>query len=240
MTVVMNLESGQVLYVGEGKKASSLDGFWKRLRGSGAKVKAVSIDMSSAYIQAVSEHIPKARIVFDWFHIVKKLNEKIDELRREMNREEKHTGKRKVKKGVRWLLLKRGYNLKQEKNEKQRLEEALQMNKPLATMYYMKEELPLMWEERNKTAALRFLKDWCKRAQSSGIKQLQKFANMLMVHRRGILNWYNASISTGPLEGLNNKIKVLKRKAYGYRDQEFFKLKILALHDYQIRYALLR
>lgn len=103
MTVVMNLESGQVLYVGEGKKASALDGFWKRLRGSGAKVKAVSIDMSSAYILAVSENIPKARIVFDWFHVVKKLNEKIDELRREMSREENHAGTRKVRKGVRWL-----------------------------------------------------------------------------------------------------------------------------------------
>lgn len=63
---------------------------------------------------------------------------------------------------------------------------------------------------------------------------------MLMAYRRGILNLYNARISTGPLEGLNNKIKVLKRRAYGYRDQEFFKLKILALHDYRIGYALLR
>lgn len=107
-------------------------------------------------------------------------------------------------------------------------------------MYYMKEELPEMWNEQTKTGAMRFLNDWCKRAQASGIKQLETIGKTLMAYRTGILNWYDARISTGPLEGLNNKIKVIKRKAYGYRDMEYFKLKIMAMHDYKVRYALLR
>ena len=240
MTVVMDWQTGRVVYISKGKKAASLDKFWKRLKGSGAKVKAVAIDMSPAYIKAVTENLPQVRLVFDWFHIVKLINDGLDKLRREVYREEQLAGVRKVIKGRRWLLLKRAYNLNKEKQEHQRLEQALQMNKPLATMYYMKEELPLMWHSKTKGEALAFLYDWCKRAQGSGIKQLQKIGNTLMALRTGILNWFDAPISTGPLEGLNNKIKVLKRKAYGFRDMEFFKLKILALHDYKIRHSLLR
>ena len=84
MTVVMDLESRQVLYVSKGKKASSLDVFWKQLKRSGAKVKAVAIDMSPAYIQAISENLPKAKMVFDWFHIVKLINDKLSALRRNL------------------------------------------------------------------------------------------------------------------------------------------------------------
>jgi transposase len=240
MTVVMDYQTGQVVYVAKGKKAACLDRFWKRLKGSRAKVKAVAIDMSPAYIYAVTKHLPKALLVFDWFHIVKLINDGVDKLRREIYREEQMAGIRKVVKGTRWLLLKRGYNLDKNKNEDQRLEEALRMNKPLATMYYMKEELPQMWHKHTKREALEFLLDWCKRAQGSGIKQLQRIGKTLMSLRTGILNWFDARISTGPLEGLNNKIKVLKRKAYGYRDLEYFQLKIMALHDYKIRHSLLR
>lgn len=240
MTVVMDLESRQVLYVSKGKKASSLDGFWKQLKRSGAKVRAVAIDMSPAYIQAISENLPKAKLVFDWFHIVKLINDKLSTLRRNLYQEELDIGIRKVTKGTRWLLLKRGYNLNDEKQESARLNEALKMNEPLAKMYYMKEELPLMWECQTKNEALDFLRDWCKRAANSGVKQLQQVANTLLSFRTGILNWYDARISTGPLEGLNNKIKVLKRKAYGYRDLEYFSLKIKSLHSCQIRHSLMR
>jgi transposase len=240
MTVVMDLETNQVLYVGKGKKASSLDGFWKRLKRSGAKVKAVAIDMSPAYIEAVTRHLPKAKLVYDWFHIVKLINDKLSDLRRQLYQEEKSSDRRKVMKGIRWLLLKRGYNLNAERSEKDRLEEALQLNKPLATMYYLKEELSLMWFAESVQEARKFLLGWCQRAQESGIVPLQKIGNTLMAFRSGILNWFDARISTGPLEGLNNKIKVLKRKAYGYRDMEYFQLKIMAMHTYKIRYALLR
>lgn len=80
------------------------------------------------------------------------------------------------------------------------------------------------------------LDDWLRRAEAAGIKMLQQFARTLALHRRGILAYYDCRISTGPLEGTNNKIKTMQRQAYGFRDQEFFKLKILALHE--AKYAL--
>ncbi len=84
--------------------------------------------------------------------------------------------------------------------------------------------------------AERFLRGWIARAEVSGIRQLKKFAKTLAAHRTGILNWYETPISTGPLEGTNNKIKTMKRQAYGFRDTEFFKLRIMALHE--TKYAL--
>jgi transposase len=140
-------------------------------------------------------------------------------------------------KGTRWILLKNYDNLSIEKNEHQRLEDALKINKPLATAYYLKEELKLLWLQDDLTKCQKFLGQWVAKAIASGIKELNKFAKTLLKHRFGIFNWYKFKISSGPLEGLNNKIKVMKRKAYGFRDIEFFKLKIYAIHN--TKYALI-
>jgi len=230
LTIVMDLESGAVVFVGRGKGAEALKPFWKRLKASHAQVQAVAMDMSSAYYQAVCEHLPEAAVVFDWFHIVKLLNDKLSELRRELYREATDQLHKDVLKGTRWLLLKRPENLDPKRNEPARLREALQLNESLALAYYLKEDLRLLWEEPTKRRAGRFLDDWIAQAQASGIRVLKTFARTLAAYRSGILAWYDYPISTGPLEGTNNKIKVLKRIAYGYRDQEYFKLKILALH----------
>lgn len=95
----------------------------------------------------------------------------------------------------------------------------------------MKDELRLLWSQNRKAEAEAFLQDWMRRAEASGISQLKKFAHTLAAHRSGILAWYDERISTGPLEGTNNKIKTMKRQAYGFRDTEFLKLKIMALHE---------
>ncbi|MBX3435827.1 MAG: ISL3 family transposase, partial [Pirellulales bacterium] len=230
LTIVMDLQSGAVVFVGDGKGAEALKPFWKRLKSSGAKVEAVAMDMSAAYDQAVTEHLPQAAVVFDWFHIVKLLNDKLSELRRQLHREATDTLHKDVLKGTRWLLLKRPENLDDERNEFARLQEALHLNQSLATAYYLKEELPLVFQQATKGAASRFLDDWIARAFASGVQVLRTFARTLAAYRSGVLAWYDHPISTGPLEGTNNKIKTLKRQAYGYRDQEYFKLKILALH----------
>jgi len=122
-------------------------------------------------------------------------------------------------------------------NEKQRLEEALKLNAPLATAYYLKEDLGLLWKQETKKEASDYLKGWIKRAEASGINMLIKFAKKLAIWRRCVLAYYDTDgLSTGPLEGVNNKVKTMKRMAYGYRDMEFFQLKIKALHE--SRYAL--
>ena len=231
LTVVLNLDSGVVVFVGDGKGAAALKPFWKRLRGSGAKVKAVAIDMSPAYIEAVQTHLPRAAIVFDHFHVIKLFNDKLSAFRRELYREASEGLHKQVLKGTRWLLLKNPENLAPERRERQRLEEALRLNQPLATAYYMKADLRQVWMQPDKATAKRVLTDWLRRAEASGIKVLQQMAATLGAHSSGILNYYDYRISTGHLEGLNNKIKTMKRQAYGFRDREFFKLKSYALHE---------
>lgn len=235
-TLVMDLGTGAVVFVGDGKGAEALEPFWNLLKRSGARVRAVAMDMSPAYIAAVSKHLLEAQIVFDHFHVIKMMNDKLSEFRRDLHRETENMLQKKVLKGTRWLLLKNPENLDEEHNERERLEKALKLNRPLALAYYMKEDLRQFWKHKSKKQAERFLADWCKRAQASGIRFLIKFAGTLLSHRSGILSYYDHRISTGPLEGMNNKIKTMKRQAYGFRDKEFFKLKILGIHE--TKYAL--
>ncbi len=236
LTVVLDLHSGAVVFVGEGKGASALEPFWKRLKSSRAGIDAVAMDMSQAYIAAVTSNLPRATIVFDHFHVIKLMNEKLTELRRDLYREATDLLRKDVLKGTRWLLLKNPENLRDDRNERTRLEEALSLNKPLATAYYMKEDLRLLWSLPNKATAEAHLQDWIARSEASGIRILKDFAKTLRTHRQGILSFFDYPISTGPLEGTNNKIKTLQRQAYGFRDQAFFILRIYALH--KTRYEL--
>ena len=236
VTVVLDLVSGAVVFVGDGKGAGALEPFWKRLRRSGAEIEAVAIDMSAAFILAVSTHIPWAVLVFDHFHVIKLFNEKLSQLRRDLYLEATTEADQQVLMGTRWLLLKNPENLDPARDELQRLEKALQLNQPLATAYYLKEDLRLLWAQPDKATATQFLASWIARAEASGIRLLRSFAATLQRHEEGILAYYDYRISTGPLEGTNNKIRTFQRQAYGFRDLEFFKLKILALH--QSKYAL--
>jgi transposase len=236
LTIVLDLKSGAVVFVGDGKGADALKPFWKRLRSSKARIEAVAMDMSAAYRGAVSAHLPKATIVFDHFHVIKLYNDKLSQLRRDLHREATDKLHKDVLKGTRWLLLKNPENLDAAKDEKSRLEEALALNKSLAVAYYMKEDLRRFWEQPGKRFATAFLNDWIRRAEASGIRMLKQMAKTLAGHRSGLLAYYDAMITSGPMEGTNNKIKTMKRQAYGFRDLEFFKLKILAIHE--TKYAL--
>lgn len=236
LTVVMDMDSGAMVFVGNGKGADALEPFWKRVKRAGANIEAVAMDMSPAYISAVSEHLPKSAMVFDHFHVIKLFNDQLSTLRRNLYHEAKDILQKKILKGTRWLLLKNPENLDSGKKEKDRLEEALHLNQPLSCAYYLKEDLRQIWLQKNKAKADRVLTDWIKRAQTSGIKMLMKFAKTLSAYRSGILAYYDYRISSGPLEGTNNKIKTMKRMAYGFRDMEFFKLKIMAIHE--SKYAL--
>lgn len=230
LTVVHDLETGAVVFIGEGKGEDALEPFWRRVRSSRARIQAVAIDMSQAYITAVQRHLPQATLVFDHFHVVKLMNEKLADLRRELQRTAEAEQKA-VLKGTRWLLLKNPQNLDAERKEAEHLKEALALNAPLATAYYLKEDLRQLWSQPDKESAAKFLEGWIERARASDIRQLVTMSNTLSIHRTGLLAYYDVPISTGPLEGMNNKIKTLQRQAYGYRDQEFFRLRIFALHE---------
>lgn len=235
LTVVLDLESGAVVFIGEGKSANSLLPFWKKLRQSGATILAVATDMSKAYILAVRQNLPEAIHVFDRFHVIKLLNDHLATYRRHLQRTVPDIEQRRALKGTRWLLLKNHENLDTSRNEQQRLTEALRVNRPLALAYYMKEDLRRLWQQEGKDAAALFLDDWIGRAKASRVRMLEHFASILQNHRDGLLSWYDCRISTAALEGTNTKIKLMQRQAYGFRDPEFFKLKIYALHD--VNYA---
>lgn len=229
ITIVLDLDSGAVVYIGEGKSRESLEDFWKKLEACGATIEAVATDMSPAFTLWIAEKLPKAVHVFDRFHVVKLFGDKLSDLRRETQRSATAEQK-EVLKGTRFLLLKNPGNLDDEKQEKKRLDDALRLNAPLATAYYMRDELRLFWEQTSKKTARTWLRGWILRAQASGIRQLKVMAKTLQACEAGLLAWYDHPISTAALEGTNNKIGAIQRQAFGFRDREFFHLKIFASH----------
>lgn len=233
LTIVMDLHSGRVIFVGDGKGADALIPFWKRLKRSRTKIIAVCSDMSPAYTSAIRSHLPEAIHVFDRFHVMKLFNDKLTSLRRRLHGETKDKEAKEALKGIRFDLLKR------DPDEKgtQRLEKALSLHADLAVAHALKEQLTELWEQEDEESAFDCLVDWIADAEWSKIPEMKGFAKTLRIHWSEILNFYACEITSGPLEGLNNKIKTLKRQSYGFRDQEYFKLKILAIH--RTRYALL-
>lgn len=232
-TIVVDLDTGRILYVGDGKGVDALDKFWKRVRRHNVKIEHIATDLSAAFIASVFENCPDAVHVFDHFHVVKLMNEHLDDIRRKVYAMEKDVNKRKVLKGTRYLLLGNGEDIF-DKQHKTRLDNALAMNEPLSKAYYLKEQLREIWSQVNKEEAEAALDDWVRQARESQIVQLAKMAATLLAHRRGILAWYDCHISTGKVEGINNKIKVMKRNAYGFRDDRYFTLRLYALHDCRI------
>lgn len=231
LTVVLNLLTGAVVFVGDGKGVDALEPFWRMVRRARAKIQAVATDMSKAYIRAVRDNLKGVVHVFDHFHVIKLFNDKLSAFRRELYHQAQSDRDRKILKGTRWLLLKNPENLDAERNESKRLQAALRLNAPLATAYYLKEDLRQIWMQPNKRTARRVLRDWLARARASGVRMLAQFADTLEEHQEGVLAYYDYPISTGPLEGTNTKIQAMKRQAYGFRDRAFFKLKILGIHE---------
>lgn len=234
VTLVMDLESGRVLHIGQGKGKDALKGFWRRLRRSKATIKAVATDMAGGYMAAVLEHLPQADLVLDHFHVVKWFNDKLATLRRQLYHQA--AGEEKgVLKGTRWLLLRAQENLNAhvdpKKDERFRLQAALDLNQALATAYYMKERLRLLFQSVDAKAAETERYAWIREADVSGIKILKDAAKQLRLWRPFILNGYNHRISTGKLEAMNGRIKTLQRNAYGYRDKQYFNLRIFNLHN---------
>jgi transposase len=238
MTVVLDLDTGRVLFAAEGKDAKCLEPFFRRLRRARAKLEAVAMDMSEAYAKAVREYWKKpVAVVHDHFHLIAAMNKVIEVVRREEQNRLEREGKQ-VLKGIRYLLLYGREKLAERKPEKlAKLDEQLATNDTLNRIYLLKESLRLAWSHGTKQAARDFLDGWIAEARGVGNKRLSTFADTLEKNAESALAWYDHPITTGPLEGLNNKIKVLKRKAYGYRDMVFFALRLLFIHEAKMELA---
>jgi hypothetical protein len=201
--------------------------------GSKAKIQAVAMEMSPASSAAVRAYLPEAKIVFDRFPAIKRFNEKLTALRRALYlRGDRRDGQADPQGDSVAAAEVRGEPRRRQDGRKEEVGGGV-VAEPAAGggLYYLKEELRQFWEQSSKELATAFLDGGIKCAAASGIKILKGLAKTLAAHRSGLLNDYNVKITSGPMEGTNNKIKTMKRQAYGYRDKEFFKLKILAIHE---------
>jgi transposase len=227
LTVVLDYDSGEVVWTGKGRGEDTLGAFFKLIGPKICKqIVAVSLDMAAPYCKAVSEHCPNARHVFDHFHVVKHLNEAVNDTRK-LVMVRAGQRQRKVVKGKRFVLLRRYDKLTEEQVAE--LDELLELNVDIAMAYILKEQFDLFWSCGNAGGAARFLDRWVREAKATDIPPVVKVAIMIERHRRGLLAYHMHRMTNGPLEGLNTKINVLRRSRYGFRDLEYFGLKIRQL-----------
>jgi len=227
-TVVVEPRTKRVLWVGRGRRREDIRPFFELLGDHGRRrIKAVAMDMNGAYEEEVRDQCPQAEIVYDLFHVVAKYGrEVIDRVRvDEANRVKNDKAARKVIKGSKWLLLRNEENLKNAE-EHVKLRELLRANRKLATVYVLKDDIKTLWSYWHAGYARKFWAGWYRRAIRSRIEPLKQFARRLKERIEGVLAHCRWHLHTSLLEGINNKIKVLKRMAYGFRDDEYFFLKI--------------
>ena len=236
LTVVVDLETGAVVWVAPDRKIESLEDFLKQLKRSRAKIKTIAMDMWPAYIKAAMNQFSSKVIVFDRYHVISQCNRMLDEVRRGAAHDASLT-ERDVYVGIRYLLLQGEEKILNDQEAKAKLERVFTINRPLYIAYILKEELRALWLCPSRKLAKIYLKNWLRKAWASGVAEVIKFAATISLHRYGIIKYFNHRFTTGMVEGINNKIKLLKRQAYGFRDMEYFKLRIYNLHE--SRYSLI-
>ena len=224
MTVIADYFTGRVVWMGRGRDKKTLGGFFATLNTKQKRaIEAVAMDMWDPYINRVRFHCPQAKIVFDFFHLVKAFGKVIDKVRRREYRKATDAGK-KVLKGSRYVLLKNEENLTP--GQRTKLEEVLALNTTLTTLYVLKDHLKLLYYYSDPDTVRAALDDWCNMAETVTGPEVRRFIGCLRKHDYGILNHADYPIGTSTLEGMNNKIKLIKRKAYGFHDIEYFVLKV--------------
>lgn len=221
LTVVYDLERRVVLWIGEGRQEEQVRPFFTEFLGRRrcAALRVVCMDMWASYATLVEQHACHAQILFDRFHIVKHLNEGLDEVRRSQMR--RLVGQKKASfKATRWLLLKNPWSLTSEQQE--RLSTLVRWNLPIVRAWYLKEAFQLFWDYRQPARAQAHLEKWMSAAMHSRLEPLKKFVRMLRTHLHGILAWTRIRLSNGALEGLNNKIKSISHRSFGFRHAQNF------------------
>jgi transposase len=227
-TIVRDLESGAVLFVGTGKGGDALKQFEKRLRSSKCKIKLVAMDMSAGYAAWVARVLTKAEVVFDHFHLIKLMNDRIDNIRRRtMSTLDDETKKQLKRK--RYFFLRNEEDLNPE--DADTLKKIKETFDELGTAHAMKEKLRSIYRTASNAYDARLLLNgWIKAAETSEIPELKSMAKTVNSHLDGILGyWKNNKLTNAGMEGFNNKVRWLVRQAYGYHDQEYFDLKIYDL-----------
>lgn len=221
LTVVYDLERRVLLWVGEDRTEEAVKKFFTEEMGRRRcrTLQVVCMDMWAPYANLVRQHAPNAQILFDRFHIVKHLNEAVDTVRRELWRQ--LSGKQRVSfKGTRWLLLKNPWNLRD--HQKERLSTLVRWNTPLVRAWYLKEAFQLFWTYKQPWRAEQHLRKWMNSAMRSKLAPFKKFVSMLRSHLDGVLPWTKIRLSNAAVEGMNNKIKSISHRSFGFRSASHF------------------
>lgn len=232
LTIVLNYITGRIIYVGKERNKETLDGFFSSLTEQQREsIEAIAIDMWEPYINSIKRNVPNAQIVFDLFHVVSSFGKVIDKVR---NMEYKKASEedKNVIKGSKYLLLSNKSNIRK-KEPREQLNELLSLNEPINILMILKDKLKHIWDYKSRSWAINAIEEWCKLAKSVDYEIVHKFATMLEKHSYGILSHCDYPIHTSRIEGFNNKIKLIKRKAYGFHDTDYFGLKIIQAFDNQ-------
>jgi len=226
MTVVLDYLTGRVVWTGDGRKAATFMQFFNGMTHDQIeKLEAIAMDMWDPYIKAVETKAPHVKIVFDLFHMVKEFNKIIDRVRIDEYTKASESDKNVIK-GSKYLLLKNPENIRKDK-DKEHLNRLLALNETISKVMILKDKLKLIWECEAREEAQRQIDEWCALAESVHHPRVDAFVRRIRRYEYGILNHCDFPIHTSMLEGVNNKIKVIKRKAYGFHDQRYFSLKII-------------
>lgn len=214
VTVVVDHLAGRIVWAHKGKNADTLKAFFAELGAERvAKLEAVTIDMSAAYIKAVTEASPQAQIIFDRFHVQRLAHNALDEVRRAEVREAPTTNDRKALKKTRWPLLKRAWNLKD--LEVCKVAALTRANRRLFRAYLLKESLAAILDGKQAHVARRKLGEWIGWAFRSQLAPFRRLAGTIRRHLDGILAYVRSRLSNGRTEALNGKARTITRRAYG-------------------------
>ena len=224
-TLVYQIDEGckRLLWIGPDRTAKTLLRFFRFLgKQRSAKLQFVCSDMWQAYLKVIAKKVPHALHVLDRFHVMQKMSKAIDKVRAAEARQMKEDGYEPLLTGSRWLLLKRPENLSEKQAAK--LSELLQYNLKSVRSHLMKEDFQSFWTCTYPAWDGKFLDAWCTRAMRSKIDPMKKMAKTLRNKRELLLNWFRAdgALSSGVVEGFNNKLKLITRKSYGFRTQEAY------------------
>jgi transposase len=225
LTVTSDLEAGEPIWAAPERKKESLDRFFiERLPPRRRRaVQAVCVDMWKPYLQSLKEHLPRAAIVFDKFHVMKHVNAAVDETRRaEFFRQ--GGAMRALIRGKRWLLLTRWKNLSRTKRGI--LNEAFARNRRLFKAYYLKEQIERLWSYTYEGAARNFFEEWVRSLRWQRLPAFKRLARTLTSHLDGILAYCRHKVLLGVVEAINGNIRAMIRRGRGYRDYEYLILKV--------------
>lgn len=220
LTVVYDLERHCVLWVGEGKGRSTIDTFFTEVlsKGQRSRIVAASSDMSNAYMGAIKEHLPNAVLVLDRFHIMKSLNDAVDQVRKE-ERAKADAEARKTLKGLRFILLKNPKH--RTASERKTLAALERSNRRIYRACILKDEISHFWEYTYLGSAAKFLDRWCTRTLLSRLEPMRKFVRTLRRHWDGVFASISG-ITSAVAEGINRVLRMAKNRASGFRSTDNF------------------